>query len=101
MDSTAADVVAIITGFAAVLTAIGGMLLAIRAVRTRERRSAKEDLAAVGAMLADERRLRIRCERRQYEMALIMAQHGLDPPDFSDPPALTAMPDDFDEEDDG
>jgi len=59
---------------------MGGVLLAIRTVRNRERKSAKEDMDTVNHMLADERRLRIQAEERNYEMMVLLAENGIKPP---------------------
>jgi hypothetical protein len=57
------------------------VLLAIRSVRNRERRAAKEDLDTVSHMLADERRLRIQSEERNYGLLITLAEHGIKPPE--------------------
>jgi hypothetical protein len=74
------DLIALIAGIAGVITAIGGILLAIRTVRSKERKAAKTDLDTVNLMLADERRLRIEAERHNYELLLDLAEHGIKPP---------------------
>jgi hypothetical protein len=55
-------------------------LLAIRTVRNKERKSAKEDLDTVNRMLADERRLRLSAEEHNYKLLLDLAEHGIKPP---------------------
>jgi len=66
---------------AAIIAGVGGVLLAVRAVRNKERMSAKEDMNTVTSMLADERKLRIEAEQRSYRLMLLLAQHGIDVPD--------------------
>jgi hypothetical protein len=80
VDSASAHIVAIVTGLAAIITACGGVFLAIRAVRSKERRSAKEDLDNVNKMLAQERHLRLQSERYSYDLALELAKHGIKVP---------------------
>jgi hypothetical protein len=79
----AIDVIAVITWVAGVVTAIGGVFLAVRAVRSKERKSAKADLDTVNTMLAQERHLRLQSERYSYDLALELAKHGIKvpPPD--------------------
>jgi hypothetical protein len=79
----AIDVIAILTWVAGVVTAIGGIFLAVRAVRSKERKSAKEDLDTVNKMLAQERHLRLQSERYSYDLSLELARHGIAVP----PPA--------------
>lgn len=52
----------------------------MRAVRNKERKSAKEDLDTVNVMLSEERRLRIESEQRNYELMILLAEHGIKPP---------------------
>jgi hypothetical protein len=73
-----------ILGFAGVVSAIGGILLAVRAARDKERKAAKGEIDGLAAMLTEERHLRLTCERHVYNLTLLLARHGIDPPD--DPP---------------
>jgi len=77
----ALNVAAIITGFAGIVTAVGGVLLAIRAVRNKERKAAKEELDTVDDMLQSERKDRIQAELQNYNLRLKLAQHGIEVPD--------------------
>jgi len=74
------SLVAVISGVVAVFSAIAGMLLAIRAARTKERRAAEAEIEELGTMLAKERQQRIWAERRAYDAQVILAQHGLEGP---------------------
>jgi hypothetical protein len=71
------ETAAIITGVAGVITAAGGILLSIRAVRDRERKAAKNELDTVNTMLAQEREQRIQAELDTYKARLKLAQHGI------------------------
>jgi hypothetical protein len=75
-----ADLIALLTGIAGLIAAVGGILLAVRALKSRERKSAKQDLDTVNRMLADERRLRIDAERHNYDLLIVLAEHGIKPP---------------------
>ena len=74
-----AKLVAILTGLGGIITAIGGILLAIRAARDKERRAAKKEIDELSTMLTDERHQRITAERRNYDLSIKLAQHGIDP----------------------
>ena len=54
--------------------------MAIRAVRSKVRKAAKEELQEVNDMLGQERHLRITAERESYELTLLLARHGIDVP---------------------
>ena len=73
--------IALLTGIAGIIAAVGGVVLAVRTVRNKERKSAKEDLDTVNHMLADERRLRIDSERHTYELLVVLAENGIKPPE--------------------
>ena len=75
------NVAAIITGFAGIVTAVGGVLLAIRAVRNKERKAAKNEFDTVEGMLEGERKDRIKAELENYHLKLKLAQHGIEVPD--------------------
>lgn len=55
--------------------------MAIRSVRSKDRKAAKDDLDNVNRMLADERRLRLEAERHNYDLLLDLAEHGIKPPE--------------------
>ena len=79
MDTTLA-VLSGVLGFAGIVSAIGGIMLAVRAARDKERKAAKAELDSVSGMLADERQARLECERHTYQLSLTLARHGIDPP---------------------
>lgn len=53
------------------------MLLAIRAVRDKERKAAAAEIASLDDMLAAERKKRIAAEVEVYNLRLLLAQHGI------------------------
>jgi len=75
-----AKLVAVVTGIGGLITAVGGVLLAIRAARDKERRAAKREIDELSAMLTDERHARLTAERLVYTLSLLLAKHGIDPP---------------------
>ena len=60
----------------------------MRSVKNRERKAAKEDLDTVSHMLADERRLRIEAEERNYNLLVVLAENGIKPPPHHDSPPV-------------
>ena len=74
-----ANIVALLTGLAGIVTAAGGILLAVRAVRDKERRAAKEEINTLQLLLDDERKQRIDSELATHRLKLRLARHGLDP----------------------
>jgi hypothetical protein len=80
MQTGVASLIALLTGLAGIIAAAGGVLLAIRAVRTRERKAAKEELDQVTTMLSQERGLRVQSERYSYHLMLTLAEHGIEAP---------------------
>ena len=74
-----ANIVALLTGLAGIVTAAGGILLAVRAVRDKERRAAKEEINTLQLLLDDERKQRIDSELATHRLKLRLAQHGLNP----------------------
>jgi hypothetical protein len=78
------DILATITGVVGAISAVGGVLLAIRALRSKERKAAEAELKDVTGMLDDERRERIEAERRNHQLNVLLAQHGIDPPNGQD-----------------
>lgn len=74
-----AKLVALVTGAAGIVTAVGGVLLAVRAARDKERKAAKAEIDDLAAMLSTERHGRLEAEQRNYQLALKLARHGIDP----------------------
>jgi len=74
-----AKLVALLTGVGGLGTAAGGVLLAVRAARDKERKAAKREIDELGGMLSSERHQRLEAERRNYDLSLRLAQHGIDP----------------------
>jgi hypothetical protein len=62
-----------------VVTAAGGILLAVRAARDKERKAARAELATVEAMLGEERHARLEAELRNHRLGMLLARHGIDP----------------------
>jgi hypothetical protein len=56
------------------------VLLAIRAVRDKERKAAKAELDSVDLMLTDERAQRLACERDLFRLRLLLTRHGIEEP---------------------
>jgi hypothetical protein len=65
---------------AAIICGIGGVLLAIRAVRSKERQSASQELDQTTTLLDTERNARIDCETRSHLLAIELAKHGIPVP---------------------
>jgi hypothetical protein len=78
LTDTEATVGAIITGLAAIISAAGGVLLTVRAVRSKERKAAADELDEVTGELADERRARIEAEHRAHEYHVLLVRNGID-----------------------
>ena len=74
-----AKLVAIVTGLGGLVTACAGVLLAVRAARDKERKAAKAEIQELSTELTDERHQRLNAERHAYEMALLLARHGINP----------------------
>lgn len=74
-----ARLVAVVTGLGGLVTACGGVLLAVRAARDKERKAAKAEIEELSGQLADERHQRLAAERRNFDLALKLARHGIDP----------------------
>ena len=75
----AADWVALLTGAAGLVTAAGGVLLAVRAVRDKERKAAQEEIATLQGLLGAERRDRVDAELAAHRLEVLLARHGIDP----------------------
>ena len=71
--------VAIITGLAALISAVVGVTLAIHAARNKERKASKEEIDTLSSQLVTERDLRVRAELDRHNLRIILAQHGIDP----------------------
>ena len=74
-----ANIVALLTGLAGLVTAAGGVLLAVRAVRDKERKAAKEEIATLTLLLDGERQARIASELRSHNLSVILARNGINP----------------------
>lgn len=72
------ELAAIFTALAAIITAAGGIMLAIRSVRDKERKASTGEVNSLSIMLSQEREARIACERQVYALRLKLAQHGID-----------------------
>ena len=72
-----ANIVALLTGLAGLVTAAGGVLLAVRAVRDKERKAAKEEIATLTLLLDGERQARIASELRSHNLSVILARNGI------------------------
>ena len=72
--------VAILTGVGALISAAGGLLLAIRAVRSKERKAAASEIDSLSTMLSAERHSRVQCEADRHQLRLSLTEHGIDLP---------------------
>jgi hypothetical protein len=72
-----ADLIAIVTGCAALISAIAGIFLAIRAARSKERRASADEIDSLTAMLESERHQRIAAELDRHNLRIKLAQHGI------------------------
>ena len=70
---------ALLTGTAGLVTAAGGILLAVRAVRDKERKAAQAEIATLSGLLAAERHDRTAAELRAHRLEVRLARHGIDP----------------------
>jgi hypothetical protein len=66
-----------LTGVAGIVSAAGGVLLIVRAVRDKERKAAKEEYDEVSDELHEERRVRIRLEELAHAQRVLLAQSGI------------------------
>ena len=76
-----ADVVAIIALCGGVVSAIGGVVLAVRAARSKERQANRDEIDQLTEMLTTERHERIAAELDLHHAKLRLAEHGIDPDD--------------------
>lgn len=85
-------ILAIITGLGAVVSAVCGVLLAIRAARSKERQGAKEEIDQLTEMLSEERDKRVKSELHAHKMRLLLAENGIEVPDESHKPGSEGLP---------
>lgn len=78
LTDTEATVGAIVTGLAAIISAAGGVLLTVRAVRSKERKAAADELDEVTAELAEERHARLQAEHQAHEYRVLLVKNGID-----------------------
>ena len=71
---------AIITGFAGIVASVGGVIMTLRRVKSREQRAAQDQLKTVEGYLSEERAHRIEAEQGMYMSDVMLVQHGLTPP---------------------
>jgi hypothetical protein len=71
--------IAILAGIAGIVTAFGGILLAVRTVRSNERKAATVEIDALTEQIAKERELHINCEVALHEAYLLLATNGIKP----------------------
>ena len=74
-------IAAILTGVAALVTATGGVLLAVRSVRSNERKAASGEITSLSAMLEQERDAVVACELKLYNMRVLLAKNGIEADD--------------------
>jgi hypothetical protein len=73
------DIIAIVTGVAALISAIAGVILAVRAARSKERSAAAGEVGQLTTLLEAERHDRIAAELDRHELRLKLAENGIDP----------------------
>jgi hypothetical protein len=71
--------IAILAGIAGIVTAFGGVLLAVRTVRSNERKAATSEIDGLTEQIAKERQLHIDCEVALHEAYLLLATNGIKP----------------------
>jgi hypothetical protein len=71
------DIAAICTAVGAIIAGAGGILLAIRAARSKERQAAASEIGELGDLLDDERKKRIECEVLAHQRAVLLAKYGI------------------------
>jgi hypothetical protein len=79
-SDTAATILAVLTGAGGIVAAVGGVLLTLRKVRSKEQEAAEVALDKVEQLLADERTRRLEAERRLHALELILIDQGLELP---------------------
>jgi hypothetical protein len=80
VSTSEAEIVAVVTGFAGIIAACGGVLLAIRAVRSKERRNAAKEYEQLVGQLDEARAAQLSAERWAHELAVLLARNGIDVP---------------------
>ena len=66
-------------GLAAVLTAAGGCILVIREITRRDRAAMRREMAELSTDVTELRADLVACRRYAFDLAVTMAQHGLEP----------------------
>lgn len=59
------------------ITAVGGVYLAIHTVRDKERKAARAEMLSLEGMLAAERAKRINAELTNYNLMMLLAENGI------------------------
>lgn len=72
------DLAALFTGVAAIVTGVGGITLAVREVRRRERRSATATISAFEHQLNECQAENVRLHRHNYDLRTRLADEGID-----------------------
>jgi len=72
-----AVLVTLLTGLAALVVLTGAVLLAIRSVRSRERRAAAQEIEQLSSLLDHERNLRLACELRAHNAEVLLTRNGI------------------------
>jgi hypothetical protein len=71
--------IAILAGIGGIITAFGGVLLAVRTVRSKERKAATAEIDLLTEQISKERQLHINCEVALHEANLLLATNGIKP----------------------
>jgi uncharacterized membrane-anchored protein YhcB (DUF1043 family) len=66
-----------LTGLAALISGVAGVLLSIRRAKSKERKAVNDELHDVEGMLDTERKANIKCERDKHLLSLILARHNI------------------------
>lgn len=82
--SDLAPAIAIFSGAAGIISAVGGIMLAVRAVRSKERKAAKAEIDELGQELTAERHKRLALETQVYRIKLFLRKHGFVVPQLDD-----------------
>jgi hypothetical protein len=80
VSTSEAEIVAVVTGFAGIIAACGGVLLAVRAVRSKERRNAAKEYEQLVGQLDEARAAQLSAERYAHELGVLLARNGIDVP---------------------
>jgi ferredoxin-NADP reductase len=73
------DILAIVTGLGALISAVAGVVLAIHAARNKERRAYQDEVDQLSGMLKDERDLRVTAELASHRLRVQLARNGIEP----------------------